>query len=99
MAQRMQTLFIDDIDGSEADGTVRFRLDGTEYEIDLSAKHAGHCGTHSPAVSRQHARPREYAARSHHTRRIGRARQSTTEVREWAQDPRHRRQRTRPDTS
>jgi hypothetical protein len=40
MAQKMQTLFIDDIDGGEAEGTVRFALDGTEYEIDLSAKHS-----------------------------------------------------------
>jgi hypothetical protein len=39
MAQKIQTLFIDDIDGGEAEGTVRFALDGTEYEIDLSAKH------------------------------------------------------------
>ena len=40
MAQKIQTLFIDDIDGGEAEGTVRFSLDGTEYEIDLSAKHS-----------------------------------------------------------
>jgi hypothetical protein len=40
MAQKIQTLFVDDIDGSEAEGTVRFGLDGTEYEIDLSAAHS-----------------------------------------------------------
>lgn len=40
MAQRMQTLFIDDIDGSEAESTVRFGVDGIDYEIDLSAAHA-----------------------------------------------------------
>ena len=40
MAQQIQTLFVDDIDGSEAEGTVRFVLDGTEYEIDLSAAHS-----------------------------------------------------------
>ena len=40
MAQRMQTLFIDDIDGSEAESTVRFGVDGTDYEIDLNAAHA-----------------------------------------------------------
>jgi len=39
MAQKIQTLFIDDLDGGEAAGTVRFGLDGTEYEIDLSAAH------------------------------------------------------------
>jgi hypothetical protein len=40
MAQKIQTLFVDDIDGSEAEGTVRFGLDGTEYEIDLNAAHS-----------------------------------------------------------
>ena len=40
MAQKVQTLFIDDLDGSAAEGTVRFGLDGTEYEIDLNAEHA-----------------------------------------------------------
>lgn len=40
MAQKIQTLFIDDLDGSQAEGTIRFGLDGTEYEIDLSTKHA-----------------------------------------------------------
>ena len=39
MAQKIQTLFIDDLDGGEAVGTVRFGLDGTEYEIDLSKEH------------------------------------------------------------
>ena len=27
MAQKVQTLFVDDLDGSEAEGTVRFGLD------------------------------------------------------------------------
>ena len=40
MAQKIQTLFIDDLDGSTAEGPVRFGLDGAEYEIDLNAGHA-----------------------------------------------------------
>jgi len=40
MAQKVQTIFIDDLDGSQADGTVRFGLDGAEYEIDLNTEHA-----------------------------------------------------------
>lgn len=40
MAQQIQTLFTDDIDGGPAEGTVRFGLDGTDYEIDLSAAHS-----------------------------------------------------------
>lgn len=39
MAQKVQTFFIDDLDGSEAEGTVRFGLDGSAYEIDLNAEH------------------------------------------------------------
>jgi hypothetical protein len=40
MAQKIQTLVIDDIDGSEAEGTVRFGLDGANYEIDLNSTHS-----------------------------------------------------------
>lgn len=40
MAQKIQTLLLDDLDGSEADETVRFGLDGASYEIDLSEAHA-----------------------------------------------------------
>lgn len=40
VAQKIQTIFIDDLDGGEAEGTVRFGLDGTDYEIDLSTAHA-----------------------------------------------------------
>jgi hypothetical protein len=40
MAQKIQTLLIDDLDGGEAEGTARFGLDGTDYEIDLSTAHA-----------------------------------------------------------
>jgi hypothetical protein len=40
MAQKVQTLLIDDLDGGQADDTLRFGLDGTDYEIDLSAEHA-----------------------------------------------------------
>jgi hypothetical protein len=40
MAQKILTTFVDDIDGSEAEGTVKFGLDGTSYEIDLNAQHS-----------------------------------------------------------
>ena len=40
MAQRTQVIFEDDIDGSEAEGTVTFALNGVQYEIDLSNKNA-----------------------------------------------------------
>jgi hypothetical protein len=40
MARRIQTLLIDDVNGSDADETVTFVLDGREYEIDLTTAHA-----------------------------------------------------------
>lgn len=38
MAQKVQVLLVDDIDGGEATETVTFALDGTQYEMDLSDK-------------------------------------------------------------
>ncbi|MEO8556434.1 MAG: Lsr2 family protein [Actinomycetota bacterium] len=40
MAQRVQVLLVDDIDGAVAAETVSFSLDGVSYEIDLTAAHA-----------------------------------------------------------
>ena len=40
MAQKVDVRFIDDLDGSEAAGTVSFALDGRSYEIDLSDANA-----------------------------------------------------------
>lgn len=40
MAQKVTIVLIDDIDGSGADETVLFGLDGKEYTIDLNAKNA-----------------------------------------------------------
>jgi len=88
VAQKIQTLFIDDIDGSEAEGTVRFALDGAEYEIDLNAKHAD-------ALRKSLARYVDAARRSSGSvaarrparssgRRTAATGLNTTEVREWA---------------
>ena len=40
MAQKVQVLLVDDLDGGEASETVSFALDGNNYEIDLSGKNA-----------------------------------------------------------
>jgi hypothetical protein len=40
MAQKVDVTFIDDIDGTDAAGTVMFALDGRAYEIDLSDDNA-----------------------------------------------------------
>ena len=40
MGQQVIVTVTDDLDGSAADETVKFELDGAGYEIDLNAKHA-----------------------------------------------------------
>ena len=40
MAQKVNIVLVDDIDGSDATETVSFGLDGTSYEIDLNDSNA-----------------------------------------------------------
>ncbi|WP_016910274.1 histone-like nucleoid-structuring protein Lsr2 [Streptomyces xiaopingdaonensis] len=40
MAQKVQVLLLDDLEGGEADETVTFALDGKSYEIDLTSANA-----------------------------------------------------------
>jgi nucleoid-associated protein Lsr2 len=40
VARETITRLVDDLDGSKAEETVKFALDGRSYEIDLSAKNA-----------------------------------------------------------
>jgi hypothetical protein len=41
MAQKVTVTLVDDLDGSKAEETVGFGLDGIAYEIDLSSDNAG----------------------------------------------------------
>jgi hypothetical protein len=83
VAQKIQTLFIDDLDGSPAEGTVRFGLDGTEYEIDLNTEHA-------QALRAALARYVDAARRGGGSKSPARSRRKaadsldTTEIRDWA---------------
>ena len=83
MAQRIQTLLIDDLDGGEAAGTVRFGLDGTEYEIDLSAVHSDELRK-TLGHYLAHARRAGSTARSAARTRRGSPAVDTAKVREWA---------------
>src|SRR5215475_1203335 len=85
VAQKIQTLFIDDLDGSEAEGTIRFGLDGTEYEIDLNA---GHAQALRDALARYVQAARRAGGSTRRPARGGRRAPAggvdSTEVREWA---------------
>lgn len=85
MAQKVQVVLVDDLDGGPADETVTFSLDGVSYEIDL---------THDNAAALRDA----LAPYVGHGRRIGSGRRPATraprsrnagpgnpaEIREWA---------------
>jgi hypothetical protein len=90
VAQKITTLFIDDIDGGQAEGTVRFALDGTDYEIDLNSKHSeelrsalGKYVTHARKVGGAARRGGRVAGRA--SRGAGSA-LNTTEIRNWARE-------------
>jgi hypothetical protein len=89
MAQKIQTLFIDDIDGGEAEGTVRFGLDGTDYEIDLSTAHSDGLRT---ALGMYIAHARKAGGTTRRATRGGGRRSTsaidTAKVREWAKEQR-----------
>jgi hypothetical protein len=86
MAQRTEIILTDDLDGSTAEETITFGLDGTAYEIDLNKRHA--------AQLRKAIRPFVEAARkasNSPARRARSAARSTerpnpSQVRAWAKD-------------
>jgi Lsr2 len=86
MAQKIETLFIDDIDGGAAEGTVRFALDGTDFEIDLSTANSDELrktlATYIAHARRTGGQPR----RSARGRRAAGDTVNTAKVREWAKE-------------
>ena len=82
MAQKVTVELEDDLTGGPADETVRFAVEGTSYEIDLSAKNAAAFRT-LLAPYLEHARKAGRAP----VRRAGRtvaSRQRSGDIRAWA---------------
>ena len=88
MAQKVNIVLVDDLDGSEATETVSFGLDGTSYEIDLNDKNAaklrdvlsGYVG-HGRKVGSAPRRGRKAAAST--------GGPSAREIRDWARSNGH----------
>jgi len=80
MAQRVTIEMMDDLDGSQADQTVRFAVDGNAYEIDLSKKNAAEMRRTFDRYI-EHARK---AARGTRPARTPRNRRHSSDVRAWA---------------
>jgi hypothetical protein len=92
MAQKVITEFIDDIDGSVAERTFTFAVDGTNYEIDLSVDNIKEF-TEAVAGFVESAR-RVKASGSGYKARTGGARpgsnrEQTQAVRDWARQHGH----------
>src|SRR5215211_7511753 len=82
MAQQVNIVLVDDVDGSSADETVSFALDGKDYEIDLSKKNAAKLrDAFAPYVG--HARK---AAGRRRGRSGGAGGPSPADIRAWARD-------------
>ena len=81
MAQKYITQLLDDIDGTEAQQTVTFSLDGKSYAIDLSDSHAAEfrdaCSAYVIAARKSDVKVAKTATPS--TRR-----NDLSAVREWA---------------
>lgn len=82
MAQKVNIVLVDDLDGSEATETVTFGLDGTSYEIDLNDSNAASL-RESMSGFIGHARKVSGGARRS-ARRTSGGTSNTKDVREWA---------------
>lgn len=96
MAQKHIVQLIDDLDEGAAEETVSFSLDGSSYEIDLSAKNAAKLRNsmaeyvaHARRASRGGSRPAT-AGTSRRGRPARGDREQTHAIREWARNNGHK---------
>jgi hypothetical protein len=92
MAQRVQVQLVDDLNGEEAQETVRFGLDGSDYEIDLTTDNASElCSALSKYVDvarkASGGRRGQGGQRGNSTSRA--KRDEVQKIRQWAQDNGH----------
>lgn len=88
MAQRVEVLLIDDLNGQDAQETVRFATDGSEYEIDLTMENAAQLRS---ALSKYVERARKVDGsrgnRSGHAAlSSARQRENLQQIRNWARE-------------
>ena len=84
MAQRVNVVLVDDLDGSEASETVRFGLDGNNYAIDLSEAHANEL---RDALAKFVGVARKMSGQRRMARRSGGAGEpNPADVRAWARE-------------
>jgi hypothetical protein len=88
MAQKVQIVLEDDVDGGEATQTVTFALDGTSYEIDLNDANADKLrAAFAPFVG--HARKVSGGQRRGRRQVAVASGASAKEIRDWARSNGH----------
>jgi hypothetical protein len=89
MAQRVQVQLVDDLSGDEAQETVRFSLDGTDYEIDLTEENAkalrSSLGEYIEKGRKASGGSKRSAGNSK-TNTARTKREDTQQIRQWAQE-------------
>lgn len=84
MAQRVNVVLVDDLDGDEAAETVSFALDGVDYEIDLNE---GNAEALRQALGRYIDAGRRVGGRRRKGAKVaagGNSGPSAADIREWA---------------
>jgi hypothetical protein len=84
MAQKTLVVLEDDIDGGEAEVTVKFALEGVSYEIDLSQKNADKMRDELAKYTGAGRRVGGRTGRVGRTGSRGAGRNRSAQVREWA---------------
>jgi hypothetical protein len=100
MAQQTTVRFIDDLDGSDASGTVEFGLEGKDYEIDLSDDNAAklrdalapfiEAGRKAGGRSSGRGRGRRAQRQAVEDSPVRSNREDTAAIREWARAHGHK---------
>jgi hypothetical protein len=86
MAQRVNVVLVDDLDGNDAAETVTFALDGVDYEIDLNESNAEALRN---ALARYVEAGRRVGGRRRKGQRVasgGDTGPSAADIRQWARE-------------
>src|SRR5690242_14474521 len=85
MARKTVIELLDDIDGTPADGTVTFGLDGVDYQIDLNSAHAGQLrAALAPFAERARKSAKAGSGPAKATGEPGGDRERSARIRAWA---------------
>lgn len=84
MAMKIIRVLIDDIDGTDADETVSFCVDGVNYEIDLSAGNAGELRAALEPYTSAGRKTGRRVTRSARSKQPIRPAPAAATIREWA---------------